>query len=141
MLALLRRQHAYTRWANASLLAATPEAASDALALLGHVLGSEQIWLERLARGQAQPRELFAARPRAELERELDELAQRWQDYWQRLREPELARACEYRRFDGSPSTSAVFDILTHVVTHGAYHRGQLASQLRAAGIAVPPTD
>jgi uncharacterized damage-inducible protein DinB len=31
--------------------------------------------------------------------------------------------------------------VLTHVVLHGAYHRGQIAADLRAAGLEPPYTD
>jgi uncharacterized damage-inducible protein DinB len=34
-----------------------------------------------------------------------------------------------------------VIDILTHVVVHGAYHRGQIAKLLGRAGVAAVNTD
>ena len=46
-----------------------------------------------------------------------------------------------YRNSKGEPWTSTVGDILTHVVTHSAYHRGQVASELRAAGFEPAYTD
>lgn len=36
---------------------------------------------------------------------------------------------------------AAVIDIVTHVVIHGAYHRGQIAKMVARAGTAVVNTD
>ena len=46
-----------------------------------------------------------------------------------------------YKNSKGEAWTSAVEDILVHVTTHSAYHRGQIAADLRAAGIQPPYTD
>jgi uncharacterized damage-inducible protein DinB len=40
----------------------------------------------------------------------------------------------EYRNSKGEPWSSRVEDMLTHVLFHSAYHRGQIALQMRAAG-------
>jgi uncharacterized damage-inducible protein DinB len=39
------------------------------------------------------------------------------------------------------PRSSSVQDILTHVLLHSAYHRGQIASQVRAGGETPASTD
>ena len=41
----------------------------------------------------------------------------------------------------GEPWTSRVEDILLHVVMHSAYHRGQIASDVRASGHTPAYTD
>ena len=41
----------------------------------------------------------------------------------------------------GEPYTSSVEDILTHVVFHGAYHRGQIAAKMRESGLEPAYTD
>ncbi len=45
-----------------------------------------------------------------------------------------LAETVVYKNSKGEPWTSTVEDILTHVLLHSAYHRGQIASQVRAGG-------
>lgn len=45
-----------------------------------------------------------------------------------------LSRKVSYTNSKGEAWTSTVEDILTHVVIHSAYHRGQIASDLRTAG-------
>jgi uncharacterized damage-inducible protein DinB len=39
-----------------------------------------------------------------------------------------------YKNSKGEPWTSNVADVIQHVVFHSAYHRGQIASDVRAAG-------
>jgi uncharacterized damage-inducible protein DinB len=46
-----------------------------------------------------------------------------------------------YKNTKGEPWTDTVQDILTHVLMHSAYHRGQIASQMRASGQTPAYTD
>src|SRR5215217_5401372 len=39
-----------------------------------------------------------------------------------------LARVIEYRTLSGHPSSSALSEMLHHVVNHGTYHRGQVTT-------------
>jgi len=41
----------------------------------------------------------------------------------------------------GETWSSQVNDVLLHVITHSAYHRGQIASDMRAAGLTPAYTD
>jgi len=50
------------------------------------------------------------------------------------LAESDLAGSIEYRNSKGERWQSSVADVLTHVLLHGSYHRGQIASAVRAAG-------
>jgi len=52
-----------------------------------------------------------------------------------------LAAAVDYVNSKGERYTSRVEDILMHVVLHSAYHRGQIALELRAAGFEPAYTD
>lgn len=45
-----------------------------------------------------------------------------------------LADGVAYRNSKGEFWTSSAGDILTHVVLHAAYHRGQIAAAVRGAG-------
>jgi len=44
-----------------------------------------------------------------------------------------LTRPVRYTNSKGETWTSTVEEILTHIVIHSAYHRGQIASDLRSA--------
>jgi len=66
----------------------------------------------------------------AELKRE----ALEWPAYLDTLDEAEQLRVVAYRNSKGEEHRSTVEDILTHVLLHASYHRGQIASAIRAAG-------
>ena len=52
------------------------------------------------------------------------------------LGETGITRVIEYRTLSGQPSSSAVWEMLHHVVNHGTYHRGQVTTMLRQLGAA-----
>jgi uncharacterized damage-inducible protein DinB len=62
------------------------------------------------------------------------ELAGFWHGYFAQLSSAGLWQKVTYKNSKGESWTSTVQDILTHVVIHSAYHRGQIASLMRAAG-------
>ena len=45
-----------------------------------------------------------------------------------------LSRVLEYRLMSGQPGRSAYWQMIAHVVNHGCYHRGQIATMLRQLG-------
>jgi uncharacterized damage-inducible protein DinB len=135
-LAHLRQLYAYEAWAQdevlASLLAhaAPPE---RALRLHDHLLGAGFLWLARI-RGEASPLAVWPELGAAERRSRATELSRAWAALLAALGAEELARVVRYRNSKGEPWTSSVESILTHVVLHAAYHRGQIASALREAG-------
>ena len=127
-------------WADRRSLAAlrdAPAAQDEALPLLAHVLAAEHVWLSRLDGSQAR----FAPWPRLtldECERLADENAAGYAAYLGRLGDDQLDAAVHYRNTKGEEFATAAIDILTHVFSHGAYHRGQVAKIIgRCGGTAV----
>jgi uncharacterized damage-inducible protein DinB len=57
-----------------------------------------------------------------------------WETHVSRLAPGDLASPVSYTNSRGEPWTSSVRDILLHVVLHSAYHRGQIATAVRASG-------
>ena len=47
-----------------------------------------------------------------------------------------VQQVIEYRGLQGQPYTSAIWEMLHHVVNHGTYHRGQVQTMLRQLGAA-----
>jgi uncharacterized damage-inducible protein DinB len=64
-----------------------------------------------------------------------------WSDYLQRLTEEEIQRAFIYKSVEGDSFRSVVADVLTQLHGHSLYHRGQIASLVRAAGGQPAETD
>jgi uncharacterized damage-inducible protein DinB len=55
--------------------------------------------------------------------------------------EPDLATVVRYRNSQGEEFANSILEILTHVVIHGAYHRGQIAKAIGRAGGQTVNTD
>ncbi len=52
-----------------------------------------------------------------------------------------LSRGIAYRNTKGEVWTSTVAEVLTHVVIHSGYHRGQIAAEIRSEGATPAYTD
>lgn len=124
----------YDAWANAeALLSLQRVTPPQALRWMGHVVAAELLWLGRLLE---EPSEL-PVWPELDLEQIaawLPRLEGAWSHYLAGLTEEDLGDGVGYRNSRGEFWTNSVGDILTHVVVHSAYHRGQIGNAVRAAG-------
>jgi uncharacterized damage-inducible protein DinB len=132
----LRRQFTYDAWANREVLAglkASPRPSPRPLQLLAHILSAELLWLERI---QQQPQSLpvWPDLTLDQCEAQITHLAKLWREFLAQLSPAALSEKISYKNSKGEPWTSTVADVLTHVLLHSAYHRGQIASQVRASG-------
>ncbi len=141
------RMFAYDDWANreclAALRAANPPSA-DTINRMAHILSAQKLWLERILK---QPRSMpvWPSSTIDDCAALADEISVAWQSYLARVANPfapgSLDDQVEYRNSKGEPWRSRVEDILMHVLFHSAYHRGQIALQMRAAGVQPAYTD
>ena len=139
----LDRQFRYDRWANAEVLANLQRlhpAPLRSVSLLAHILAAEALWLARL-QGKPAPLPVWPDFDLAECARRLEAVAAAWHDHLAGLSDAALEAGCEYSNSKGERFTSRVADILTHVVMHSCYHRGQIAADVRAAGATPAYTD
>ena len=137
----LRRQFAYDAWANREVMAAIRAKPGDerVLQLMSHIVAAERLWLERL---EQQPQNV-GVWPKADLswcEAQAAELGRLWAEYLQSTSE-DLSCKISYRNSKGEAWESTIEDVLTHVVLHSAYHRGQIASHMRSIGQTPAYTD
>jgi uncharacterized damage-inducible protein DinB len=107
---------------------------------MGHVVGAEHLWLARLRRESA-PLPVWPELTVDECAAHLVELAEEWPEYLAGVRSGRFSGPVTYTNSKGEEWTSAVDDVLTHVTIHSAYHRGQIASNLREAGLIPAYTD
>lgn len=130
-------------WADGQLLpalAACPCAQAEALPLFGHVLAAEHVWLSRLEKRE--PRvPVWPTLTVEECQKLAAENAAAYRAYAASLDDAKLAEVLHYRTQAGQEMSTAVVDILTHVVIHGAYHRGQVAKMIGKTGVSAPTTD
>lgn len=154
MLNHIRRLYAYTRWANDRVVAAcegipTNDLSRDlggsfpsVLATLGHVAASDWVWLERW-HGRSPggfPEDIDTSSLAAVL-RHWHDVQDRRDEWIAALDEADLDGVLSYRNTAGEAYEGRLIDLLTHVVNHSTYHRGQVVTYLRQLGHAAPSTD
>lgn len=138
----LQRQFRYDAWANAEVLRAVRAGGAvleRPLELMSHILSAEHLWLERLK----QTPQTLPVWPKFDLvrcESEAHELRRLWSVYLEETK-ADLAQTVSYKNSKGENWTSTITDILTHVVLHSSYHRGQIASYMREKGLTPAYTD
>src|ERR1043165_8054608 len=133
MLETVRRLFAYDAWANARALDSLKGAPSHAaVAPLAHLLVSERIWLMRLRGEETSAVNKSPELPREECAGLAEEMRASFASYLDALSDDDLAAPLTYRNFKGEEFHTPAGEILTHVLMHGAYPRGQVAQALRA---------
>jgi len=133
------RLFGYDAWANRESIAALPELPSArALAILGHLAGSHRIWLSRLT-GRQSPLVVWPTLTRDQCAAELAADAGEWRAYL--ASGPDLGTRLKYTNAKGEAFENSIEDVLTHVLMHSAYHRGQLAMLTRDSGDTPATTD
>lgn len=141
--AYLSRLFRYVAWADRRVLEAlraTPSAHDEALPLLAHLLAAEHVWLARLE--QREPRHpVWPALGLDDCDRLAAENEAGYRALLGRLGDAQLSEAVRYRTSQGREFVTPVLDILTQVVTHGPYHRGQIARIIARAGGTALNTD
>ena len=139
----LRRQFAYDEWANREVLAAIRATGSGnerSLQLMSHILAAELVWLERLK----QIPQSIPVWPKPDLEQceaQAAQLGGQWLEFLDLITAGDVSQSISYKNSKGEEWTSDIVDILTHVVMHSAYHRGQIATHMRASGQTPAYTD
>ncbi len=141
------RMFAYDDWANRECLAAMRAANSfpaDALGRLAHILSAQKLWLERILK-HPQSMPVWPSSTLDNCAALVDETSSAWRNYLARVANQfapgSLDDKVEYRNSKGELWSSRVEDILTHVLFHSTYHRGQIALQMRASGMEPAYTD
>jgi uncharacterized damage-inducible protein DinB len=138
----LRREFEYDEWANREVLAAIRAGGNDerSLQLVAHILAAERVWLERLKQvPQSVP--VWPKPDLAQCEAEAVALGGLWREFLDLITAGDVAQSVSYKNTKGETWSNTIVDILTHVVMHSAYHRGQIASHMRAQGQTPAYTD
>lgn len=113
----------------------TSEPYRKVLAIMGHLVAARRMWLFRLGVTPDRPAELFPTGVTREgLEQDLKGMEQLWDAYLAGLTEQELGRTLEYKSLDAGRFRSTLVDILAQLFGHSSYHRGQVASLVKACG-------
>lgn len=118
----------YEDWAMQRIIATLTEAQdADANKLFAHILFAREIWFNRVA-GQSNPYDFDG--------KSLDELIAAYRDNQRKWIEfieatEDFDAAVNYNTTDGEPFSNKLKHLLTHVVNHSTYHRGQITNTLK----------
>jgi uncharacterized damage-inducible protein DinB len=146
-----RRWFEYEQDAHAKVLASFDTVPSErknspefrkGVALLAHIVEARRVWLARMGfipatSGSLFPDESDVHHVAAEC-RTVQEL---WSRFFLAADEKGLARVFEYQSYDAGRFRNSVEEILTQMFGHSWYHRGQIATLVRAAGGQPAATD
>ena len=146
---------AYNAWANGELYKVVrnmppdevakerPTPLKSILVSLNHLLVVDKIWLAHMNKEKHGIDQL-----RTVLHENLDELwqarqamDQTLQDYAAGLDDDALEEVVDYELLSGNKGSLSSAMILTHLVTHGSYHRGWIVDMLGQAGVQQPQMD
>jgi uncharacterized damage-inducible protein DinB len=139
----IRRFFDYESWANRETIKALKESEqppSRSLKIMAHIFAAQDLWLVRLKQ-TAKPVVVWPELSIDEMETQMEIIAKDWTEYVKSLTTTKLAEKVSYKNSKGEPWTSSVEDVLMHLILHSTYHRGQIALDLRVAGLVPPYTD
>jgi uncharacterized damage-inducible protein DinB len=135
----------YNEWANRKMMdslkqSSTPSA--KAVRALAHLLIAEKTWLLRLQTNQDSTGfDFWQGTALEECEALALEVKQAFAALLDELTEDKLDSIATYKNSKGVEYSTSYRDILTHVLIHSAYHRGQVAMAVRAEGDTPAYTD
>lgn len=151
----VRRLFSYTEWANARIIDCLRGLSEEQLTrpiessfpsirdTLAHIVMAEWIWLRRWqgeSPTQRPPWTLDAPSLQTIVEN-LEAIQHEREQFLNGLTDEQLQRALDYRTMNGEAHTNRLGELMSHVVNHSSYHRGQLTTMLRQVGATPPSTD
>lgn len=143
---MLTRYFQFKDWADNRTIEAvqklntTSEHYAFARQQLNHIVIVEELFKARLL-GQADPYDNTntSSVPRLDVLAEQKNQLNKWFiSYTEASDQEQLAQEIHFIFKDGNPGMMVVHEILLHLLTHGSYHRGNIACALDQAGIPHP---
>lgn len=142
-LASIKRQFAYDEWANGRTLQTlkTLEASSpNLIGAFGHILNAKRIWLDRIEGTESGWPDGWPNFTLEECESRTAEINAAFHDFLDRVQAEELDRTILLPWSRGDLKTP-LREVLTHLITHSMYHRGEIMGGAGQTGAKVPSTD
>lgn len=152
---VMQQCSAYTAWANKKLfdcIAKLPEETinqeitssfpSLRLTVL-HMWNAESVWWQRLKLQERveHPAPSFIG-DFATLQKLCSAQSLQWAEWVTNATEVQLQHVFAFRRSKKEEVKMPVYEVLLHLLNHATYHRGQLVTMLRQAGVSkIPQTD
>ncbi len=144
----------YLAWANGLILDAVQQlpaaeyekdrgsSYSGIKGTLEHMYRADMVWFSRVA---GEPFANIADVPVPDSFRELRHewltLHERWQKWIAQLAGNQFGIEIRYTNSLGVAYSTPIWQVLLHLASHSTYHRGQIVTMLRQAGVKPPGTD
>ena len=109
-----------------------------AMALFAHNLAAHRVWQARVD-GKPPGHIAWPAPRPARFVEEVDKLRRRWDNVLSRHGDD--AEVIAYTDSRGRQRSGSLGDVVTHLVMHATYHRGQIAMLLGRLDVTLPATD
>jgi uncharacterized damage-inducible protein DinB len=141
---LLRSLFAYNEWANRKVIESLKEApphSSKAVRLLAHLLITEREYFLRLRGKDSTGYDFWQELSLEECEELTEENHRNFAALFAALTEENLESIAFYKNSRGMAYHNTYREMLTHVLHHSSYHRGQVAMAARADLIVPAYTD
>jgi len=128
---------------DASAIAAEASPFIRAIEIDAHIQAARRLWLTRVDPGLLDPPDtgLFPVWSLDRVTHEHRTLDKAWSARLAIADDNDLSRTVSYTTTEGTDFTTALHDILTHVVNHSSYHRGQIARLIAECGVQPAVTD
>jgi len=127
----------YDHWGNHAALESLSGIAGPIekpLKVFSHVLGAQRVWRARFDDPNPPNAQPWAVLTQEQCHSAIDEIYQRWVELLGTLSDEKLSENLVYHTTKGAKFETAIRDVLTHLLMHSAYHRGQVAAAVREAG-------
>jgi uncharacterized damage-inducible protein DinB len=144
----------FNEWANARVFDAvatlTPEQLTKDLGssfpsvglTAAHMVAGEWIWLQRwLGISNLKFPDWAASTDLGDLRRRLTEIEKERWAFFNQLSEADILVPRAYKLMNGTEDQQALDVMISHVVNHATYHRGQVATMFRQVGLKPIGTD
>lgn len=144
----------FMKWADQTMLAALSQVPGDQViedlgssfksmfGTLSHVYLAEWVWIKRLqGDSTAKITDVEAPADLNALGTAWPALHQLWSDWSRSLSSEQWQTPLVLRSMQGTEFPLPYWQVVMHLVNHGSYHRGQVATMLRQSGIKPPGTD
>ncbi|MGA9291609.1 MAG: DinB family protein [Ignavibacteriaceae bacterium] len=121
----------YNDWANNKLVSGLSEQNIidvTVLRLFSHLVLSEQIWILRIEEENYSGKNFWEILTLEECKTIIIENRRKYKTIIDKM---DLSKTITYKNSKGIQYNNFVYDILTHVSFHSAYHRGQIAKEIR----------
>ncbi len=132
----------YNAWANHRIIEVLErEQVKDEkiLSIFGHLVCAQLIWFNRFKDLPKSPLQLWGKYSLLELKAIAEEASRSWLGFIDE--EDRFDRMLKYNNYVGDYYETNIRDLMTHLVNHCTYHRGQIAVLLRERGLEPINTD